>query len=374
MAARDYYEVLGVARDAEADAIKAAYRKLALQYHPDRNKEADAEDRFKEAAEAYAILSDPDKRAAYDRFGHAGVSGQGGGGVHFDNIEDIFSRFSEIFGGGGGGGGAGGGGLFENLFGFGGRERGGPPRGRSLRAGVEITLLEVLNGCMRTLSLRRNETCSACTGSGAAPGTSPQTCSTCRGRGQVHQQQGFFAVRTACPSCQGSGQVIPEPCTTCEGHGLVPRKREIEVRIPPGIEDGARIRLAGEGEGGQRGGSAGDLFVEVAVRPDDRFHRDGRDLYLEVAISYAQAVLGDKILVQTLDGEVRMTVPAGTPTGKLFRLRSQGLPRLQGSRRGDLFARVFIDVPGKLSREEKTLVKRLFEIEKERRQQTQRSD
>ncbi|MBL7008697.1 MAG: molecular chaperone DnaJ, partial [Planctomycetes bacterium] len=310
---------------------------------------------------AYAVLSDGDKRARYDRLGHAGLGGPGGGGgVHFDNIEDIFAQFGDIFGGRGGG-------LFENLFGFGGGGRQGSQqrRGRSLRAAVDIDLEEVIEGAERTLAIQREETCGSCAGSGAAAGSKPQTCPGCRGRGQVHQQQGFFAVRTVCPRCQGEGEIVTSPCEACSGQGLAPQRREILVQIPAGIEDSAQIRLSGQGESARRGGDPGDLFVEVRIRPQEGFHRDGRDIYVEVPVSYSQAVLGDKIDVDTLDGSIRLSVPAGTPTGKVFRVRSKGLPRLHGGRRGDLFVRVFIDVPSKLSREQKSLIKKLRELDQE---------
>ena len=368
MTKRDYYEVLGVPRDADESAIKSAYRKLALRYHPDRNKQSDAADKFKEASEAYAVLSDSEKRQRYDRLGHAGVESGPGGRVDFENLEDIFSQFSDIFGGRGGG-------LFENLFGFGGGGggRAGAHRGRSLRAVVEIELEEVLTGTERTLTVRRDEECGRCQGSGARPGSQPEACPACGGRGQIHQQQGFFAVRSTCPRCQGEGSVVSAPCSECLGSGHREARRDIRVQIPAGIEGGAQIRLGGEGDAGRRGGPPGDLFVEVRTRPHPRFHRDGRDLYVEIPVSYSQAALGDKIPVQTIDGEARMTVPAGTPTGKVFRLRGQGLPKLHGGRRGDLMVRVYVDVPKKLGREEKNLIKRLFEIEETKRRDKERA-
>ena len=359
MSQRDFYEVLGVARNASDAEVKSAYRKLALKYHPDRNKEDGADEHFKEGAEAYSILSDAQKRQAYDQFGHAGVQGGAGhpGGPGGMNTEDIFSQFGDVFGGQGGG-------IFENLFGgFGGR-RGGPPKGRSLRATVRIQLKDVLEGVKRTLVLRRREACEGCHGSGAAKGTSAQTCRTCGGRGKVHQQQGFFAVTAACPQCHGKGELITDPCTDCLGQGLKECQREISVNIPPGIEGGAQIRLPGEGDAIQGAGQPGDLFVAVDVLEEEGFHRDGRDLYVEVPITFPQATLGDKILVDTLEGQARMAVPTGTPTGKLFRLKGQGLPKLHGGRRGELFVRVFVDIPTKLSREEKNLVKELFRLEK----------
>lgn len=360
MAQRDYYEVLGVGRDAQEADVKSAYRKLALKYHPDRNKEAGASEKFKEATEAYSVLSDAEKRAAYDRFGHAGVGGgaQGGGGVQVD-IEDIMQQFADVFGGGGS--------IFESLFGAfgGGRGGGGAGRGRSLRAAVEIELQELLHGAERTLTLKRQEACEVCSGSGAERGTERESCPTCRGRGVVQQQQGFFAVRAACPRCAGGGTIARKPCTPCEGRGLQARTRELRIKIPAGIESGAQIRLSGEGDGGPHGGPPGDLFVEVRVAEKPGFHRQGQDLYVEVPLGWPQAALGDRIRVPTLEGDARMNVPAGTPTGKLFRIRGQGLPPLHGGPRGDLLVRVFITVPEKLSREQKSLVKRLFELDKE---------
>lgn len=369
MSQRDYYEVLGVGRDASDAEIKSAYRKLALKYHPDRNKEDGAADKFKEATEAYSVLSDQEKRQRYDQFGHAGVGGGpgGGGGVPVD-FGDIFSQFSDIFGGrAGGGGGGGGGSIFETLFGFGGggggRGRQRAQRGRSLRAAVEMTLEEVLSGTERTLTLRRRETCSDCSGGGGASGSTLEDCPGCGGSGAVHQQQGFFAVRTTCPRCNGEAKMHSKPCGSCRGSGLEERERELRVRIPAGIEDGAQIRLGSEGEAGVHGGPPGDLFVEVHVKPMEGFHRDGRDLYVEVPVTWPQAVLGAKIDIATLDGETRMTVPAGTPTGKLFRVRGQGLPKLHGGSRGDLLVRVYVTVPRKLDKEQKKLVKRLAEID-----------
>lgn len=368
MAQRDYYEILGVGKEASDAEIKSAYRKLAMKFHPDRNKEDGAAEKFKEATEAYSVLSDSEKRQRYDRFGHAGVGGGpgGGGGVHVD-LGDIFSQFSDIFGGARGGGGAGS--IFETLFGFGGgggRGRQRAQRGRSLRAAVEITLEEVLEGAERTLTLRRAEACRDCSGSGGGPGSELEDCPGCGGAGAVHQQQGFFAVRTTCPRCNGEARMHSKPCKTCGGSGQEERERELRVRIPAGIEDGAQIRLAGEGEAGVHGGPSGDLFVEVHVRAQEGFHRDGRDLYVEVPVGWPQAVLGDKIDVPTLQGETRMTVPSGTPTGKLFRVRGQGLPKLHGGARGDLLVRVWVTVPKKLDKEQKKLVKRLAEIDEER--------
>jgi molecular chaperone DnaJ len=370
---RDYYEILGVGKDSSDSEIKSAYRKLAMKYHPDRNKEEGASDKFKEATEAYSVLSDGEKRARYDRFGHAGVSGGpgGGGGVNVD-FGSIFEQFGDIFGGRGGGGGRGGS-IFESLFGGGGgrgRSQGNP--GRSLRASVDIDMHDVLNGTERTITLRRPENCGSCKGSGSAPGGKRETCTTCQGQGAVHQQQGFFAVQTACPRCHGEGTLISKPCGSCRGSGQEVKEREISVKIPAGIDDGAQIRLTGQGEAGRQGGPDGDLFVEVRVADEPRFHRDGSDLYTEIPVSWAQAVLGDKLVVETLEGEARMTMPAGTATGKLFRIRGQGLPRLHGGSRGDLLVRVFVDVPTKLTREEKSLVKKMLELDRKRDKKTEK--
>ena len=361
MSQRDYYEILGVSRDAADAEIKSAYRKLALKYHPDRNKEDEAAERFKEAAEAYAVLSDEDKRRRYDQFGHAGVQGAAGhpgapGGM---NIEDIFAQFGDIFGGRGGG-------LFENLFGgFQGAAGGGAARGRSLRARVTIELEDVLNGTERTLVVRHRVNCGNCQGSGARPGTQPTTCPQCQGRGRVHQQRGFLAVASTCPECHGRGEIIPNPCGDCSGSGQVDKRSEIEVKIPAGIEEGAQIRVGGMGDSGSHGGPPGDLYVAVEIRDKEGFHRDGRDLYVELPISYPQAALGDRILVPTLEGDVKMSVPSGTPTGKLFRVRGHGLPKLHGGRRGDLLVRVYVDVPKKLGKDEKNLIKELQRLQKE---------
>ncbi|MDP6964013.1 MAG: molecular chaperone DnaJ [Planctomycetota bacterium] len=354
MSPRDLYEVLGVSRTADDSEIKSAYRKLALKYHPDRNKEEDAEKKFKEASDAYAVLSDSDKRQRYDQFGHAGVGGAAGGGFGGD-AHDIFSQF---FGGGSASS------IFESMFGGGGRQARANNVGRSMRATVDISLHEVLTGAERTLSLRRKETCSSCTGSGGAPGSTTDNCTGCHGQGVVQQRQGFFVTQAECPRCNGRGKTISKPCGTCRGSGLETKRTEMLVNIPAGIEDGAQIRHSGEGEAGTNGGPAGDLFVEVNVRPQDDFIRQGRDLYTEIEITWPQAVLGDKITVKTLDGEAKMTVPAGTATGKVFRISGHGLPELHGRSRGHLHVRVRVAVPTKLSREEKNLIKDLHKIYK----------
>jgi len=348
MAKRDYYEVLGIERAAAAAEIKKAYRKLAAQYHPDRNPgDGEAEERFKEAAEAYAVLSDADKRARYDRFGHQGVSGAGQGG--FDPT--IFADFSDILG---------------DLFGFGGGRRGGNgmTRGADLRYDLTLTFEEAAFGTETTLKIPRLETCPKCSGSGSANGAPPAVCQACGGRGQVRFTQGFFTVARTCPQCQGEGRVIADPCTECRGEGRVEEERSITVKIPAGVDTGARLRLSGEGEHGRRGGPAGDLYVVLQVRPHKHFRRDGSTVLSRVTVSYPQAVLGTSIEVDILHGKSTLDVPAGTQHGRDFRLRGQGIPRLDGAGKGDHVVSVEVEVPQPrdLSPEELQLLRRLAEL------------
>ncbi len=354
---RDYYEVLGVSKDADATAIKKAYRKLALQHHPDQNPgDAEAERKFKEAAEAYDVLSDETKKAQYDRFGHAAFDAGGGyGGPQFNNIEDIFSAFGDIFGGGGGGG------IFGDLFG-GGRRRRGPAKGRDLKIQLELSLEEIDSGVERTINLKRRESCGTCSGSGQKPGTDKRTCSTCGGRGQVAQNRGFFQVAAPCPSCRGAGETIDSPCTDCSGSGGHTQPAEVTVEIPAGIEDGMRLVVRGEGYAGPPGGVRGDLYVVVRERDHNLFQRSGPDLVAELPFSFGQLALGTKVEIPTLRGKVEMSVPAGTPTGKVFRLRAQGLPRLEGSGRGDQLVRVFVEVPKKLTSEQREKLEEFEEL------------
>ena len=357
---RDYYEVLGVAKNAEADSIKGAYRKIALRYHPDKNPgNKDAEERFKEAAEAYEVLSDDQKRERYDRFGHAGV---GGAGQQFGSMEDIFSAFGDIFGGGRGGGS-----IFEQFFGGGGGGRGRAQRsgGADLQVNLPVTLEEVRTGVKRKIEIKRNEACDQCRGSGARPGTSPKSCPDCGGSGQVVRSQGFFAMRSTCPRCHGMGEVIDTPCDQCRGNGRVPRKREVSVTIPPGIEDGMQLRLSGEGEAGRRGGVRGDLYCLVRVKPHALFTRDGDDILLEVPIGFAQATLGTDIDVPTLQGRSKLTVPAGTQPGTVLRMRGIGLPRLDGYGVGNQLVRIQVEVPCKLGEEQEALLRKYAELEKQ---------
>ncbi len=350
---RDYYEVLEVARTASGAEIKASYRKLAVKYHPDRNPgDREAEERFKEAAEAYAVLSDDDKRARYDRFGHQGVAGAAGAGG-FDPT--IFADFSDILG---------------DLFGFGGGAGGGGRRGSAVSRGADLrydltlSFEEAAFGSDTTLRIPRLETCADCKGSGAADGSQPVVCKACGGRGQVRFTQGFFTVARTCPQCQGEGRVVEKPCPRCKGAGLVEKERNIQVQIPPGVDHGARLRLSGEGEHGRHGGPPGDLYVVLQVKPHAKFRRDGTTVHGAVSISYPQAVLGTTLDVDTIHGTAPLDVPAGTAQGKSFRLRGQGIPRLDGSGRGDHVVTVELEVPEprKLSDEEVQLLRRLAEI------------
>ncbi len=353
---RDYYEILGVPKNADADAIKRAYRKIALRDHPDKNPgNKEAEERFKESAEAYEILSDPEKRAAYDRFGHAGV---GGGGPQFTSVEDIFGAFGDIFGGRGGGS------VFEDLFG-GGRSQRGRQGGAHLKVDIEISLDEVRSGAKKTIEIQRNESCKQCHGSGAKAGTSPKRCPDCGGHGHIVRSQGFFAMRSTCPRCHGTGEVIDAPCARCGGSGKVPESRQVTVTIPPGVDSGMQLRLSGEGEAGPRGGGRGDLFCEIHVAPHPLLRRQGEDLLLDLPIGYAQAALGTELEVPTLQGRSKLTIPAGTQPGTVLRMRGQGLPRLDGYGVGHQLVRVQIEVPTRLTGEQVELLKRYAEMEEQ---------
>ena len=339
MSKRDYYEVLGVGREASDQEIKSAYRKLALKFHPDRNAgNKDAEEKFKEAAEAYSVLADADKRAAYDRFGHAGVAGAGGPG--FDPT--IFQGFGDdIFGMGAGG------------------RRGGPQRGADLRYDLEIAFEESARGLETSIQVPRQETCDTCRGTGAAPGSSPSICPHCSGRGQIRYQQGFFTVAQTCRQCGGSGRIITRPCTECRGAGQVAHERKLSVRIPAGIASGQRLRLYGEGEAGAAGGPPGDLYVVVHVQDHPVFRRDGDDLFCRVPVTFPVLALGGKIEVPTLDGPEPLEIPNGTQSGHVFQLRGKGMPNVNGRGRGDLHVAVQVVTPKKLTREQRTLLEQL---------------
>ncbi len=347
MSKRDYYEVLGVSKGSDEKEIKKAYRRVAMKYHPDRNPDdADAEDKFKEASEAYEILSDSEKRAAYDQFGHAGVDPQmGGGGGFSGNFSDIFGDvFGDIFGGGGGG-----------------RQRGGPQRGSDLRYTLEISLEDAVKGTTVKIKVPTLQTCEPCDGSGAKPGSSPSTCGTCGGAGQVRMQQGFFQVQQTCPACRGKGRVISDPCTSCRGAGRIEETKTLSVKVPAGVDTGDRIRLSGEGEAGPEGGPPGDLYVQMSVKSHPIFERDGKHLYCEVPITVPDAALGGELEVPTLDGRVKLKIPAGTQTGKLFRLRGKGVKPVRGGTEGDLMCRVEIETPVNLSKRQKELMEELQE-------------
>ncbi len=353
---RDFYEALGVDRDATPADIKSAYRREALKHHPDRNAgDRGAEQKFKEAAEAYEVLSDAAKRQRYDRYGHEGLRSSGNS-TGFSSVEDIFSAFGDIFGGGGGS-------VFEDLFGFSSGSRGGARRGASLRCQVRLNFDEMAHGTEKTIRLKRAENCETCSGTGARPGTSPQTCAYCAGRGEIQQSQGFFAIRTTCPRCRGEGKMIDDPCSDCGGHGRVARTREISVKIPAGIEDGTRIRLSGEGEAGDRGAPPGDLYCEVYVSQHPLFERDGMDLICEVPITFSQAALGAKIMVPGISMQEEIEVHRGTQSGSLFRLRGRGLPDVHGRGRGDLLVRTMVETPKRLTPRQEELLRDFAEEE-----------
>lgn len=345
MSKRDYYEVLGVSRDASAQDLKKAYRKVAMKHHPDRNSgDKGSEEKFKEASEAYEILSDQKKRSAYDQYGHAGVEGQagmGGGAEGFGNFSDIFGD------------------VFGDIFGGSGRGRGGPSRGADLRYTLDLNLEDAVRGTTVKIKVPTLVNCSHCGGSGAKPGTSPTTCNTCGGHGQVRMQQGFFSVQQTCPTCRGKGKSISDPCGSCHGRGRVEETKTLSVKVPPGVDTGDRIRLAGEGEAGADGGPAGDLYVQVSVKDHEFFQRDGRNLYCEVPISIFDACLGGEIEVPTLDGRVKLKVPEETQTGKLFRLRNKGVAPVRGGPAGDLLCRVTLETPVNLSAKQKELLEEL---------------
>jgi molecular chaperone DnaJ len=347
---RDYYEILGVSRTATEIEIKSAYRKLAMKHHPDRNPgDHVAEEKFKEAAEAYAILADAEKRSAYDRFGHAAVSGAGQGAGFDPSMFQEFGDFADILG---------------NMFGFGdlfggARRRGGPQRGADLRYDLEITFEEAAHGSETAVQIPRQENCDTCNGSGAAAGSSPSTCPQCRGQGQVRFQQGFFTVARTCPQCRGTGRIITKPCTSCRGAGRVTRERKITVKIPPGIATGQQLRLQGEGESGSAGGPPGHLYVVVQVQEHEFFRRDGNNLFCEIPVNFTTLALGGEIQVPTLGEPDTVKVPDGTQTGTTFRLRGKGMPDVNGRGRGDLFATVQVHTPKKLTREQKQLLDQL---------------
>lgn len=347
MSKRDYYEVLGIQKNATEAEIKKAFKKLAMKYHPDRNPDdKSAEDKFKEAKEAYDILSDPQKRTAYDQFGHAGVDtsaagGPGAGGFGGANFSDIFGDvFGDIFGGAGG-------------------ARGGSyvQRGADLRYNLELSLEEAVAGTTVKIRIPTMVACESCGGSGAKKGSTPTTCPTCHGQGQVRMQQGFFSLQQTCPRCHGKGQIIADPCSSCHGHGRIEKQKTLSVKVPAGVDNGDRIRLGGEGEAGEHGGPAGDLYVQVYVRDHPIFQRDGNDLFCEVPIGFTTATLGGEIEVPTLGGRVNLKVPQESQTGKLFRLRGKGVKSVRGGQVGDLLCRILVETPVKLNSKQKELLR-----------------
>jgi len=351
---KSYYEILGVNKDASAEAIKKAYRKQAMKHHPDRNQgDSAAEEKFKEAAEAYEVLSDLQKRQIYDAYGKEGLKNSGYSGP--GNSEDIFSHINDLFG---------------DMFGFGGGGRGrrrdpnGPVQGEDLRYDVRISFMEAVHGVNRQVDITKKETCWTCEGSGARPGHKPQVCPTCQGRGQVIRSQGFFQVSTTCPRCNGAGQVITDPCNECHGAGLINRNKKVSIRIPAGVDTGSRMRLTGEGEGGRRGGPSGDLYVVIHVDEHEHFQRDGQTIYLRLPVSMVRAALGCEADVPTIHGSAKLKIPAGAQSGERFSLRGEGVPSLRGGGKGDMVVEIQVQTPTKLTKEQKELLREFDELSK----------
>ncbi len=343
---RDYYDVLGVSKSATAEELKSAYRKLALQYHPDRNMgDKSSEEKLKEINEAYDVLSNPEKRQAYDQYGHAGPQAQGAGGFGgFSGGGDFSDVISSVFG---------------DMFGGGGRSRRGPRKGADIQHDHTVSLGEAFTGTQTSIRIARAVNCDKCRGSGAKPGTSVKTCPDCRGAGQVRVTRGFFTLAQTCPRCQGAGQAVETPCPDCRGHGRTRTSENVTVRVPAGVEDGTVLRVTGGGEAGERGSTPGDLYVVIHVRPDERFERDGDNLVTERHVSTPLAALGGDVEIPTLEKPIKIHVPAGTQSGALLRLRGSGMPALRGGERGDLFVRVIVDVPTKLTKDQKRLMAEL---------------
>ncbi|QED26598.1 molecular chaperone DnaJ [Microvenator marinus] len=349
MSKRDYYEVLGLGRDADERAIKKAYRELAMQFHPDRNPGDDvAEASFKEAAEAYEVLSNPEKRKLYDQFGHEGLSGRGAG-PGFGSVDDIFSQFGDIFG---------------DFFGFG-RQRNpnGPRPGADLRLDIELTFEEAVRGTQKEVEVRRHAECETCSGSGAKPGTEPVVCSTCGGRGQVHHSQGFFTLSSTCPHCRGQGKVVKDPCEDCSGAGVTEEKKMVTVKIPPGVDHGTRLRIRNEGEAGRKGGQRGDLYVFLHVEPSEIFERDGANIHLKVGISFVQAALGSELEIPTLDDPKKITIKPGTQYGDTLVLENHGIPHVnRPNAKGALIVHFDVRIPTKLDSKQRELLEKYAEI------------
>ena len=350
---RDYYEVLGISRSASDNEIKKAYRKLAMKYHPDRNPDdKEAEESFKEATEAYEVLSDDQKRQIYDAYGHEGLKSRG---YQWPDFEDIFSSFGDIFG---------------DIFGFGRadgrRSRQGPIRGSDLRYDLSVSFMDAVHGISKDIEIERPDTCWTCEGTGLRPGHKAETCQTCQGRGQVVRAQGFFRMSTTCPHCRGEGEIIKDPCNDCDGVGLVKNKKKVSLKIPAGIDTGAKMRLRGNGEGGRKGGPAGDLYVIIHVEPHEFFQREGDLIYCRYPLAMDQATLGCKPEVPTIHGEKKLTIPKGTQSGQTFTLKNEGVPHLRGSGRGDMIVEVQVITPTKLSKKQKELLKEFGELERKK--------
>jgi molecular chaperone DnaJ len=347
---RDYYKILGVPVEASADEIKKAYRKMAMKFHPDRNPgDHEAEAKFKEAAEAYEVLSDVQKRRLYDAYGHEGLKNSGYSGP--GSSEDIFSSINDLFG---------------DLFGFGGRSRqrnpNAPIPGDDLRYDMQISFMDAVHGTSREVEVTRRDTCWTCEGTGARPGYKPQLCPTCHGRGQVIRSQGFFQVSSTCPRCHGAGQIITDPCNDCKGEGLVDKTKKVAIKIPPGVDSGARMRLRGEGEGGRRGGQPGDLYVVIHVQPHDFFLREGQTIFLRYPIAMTRAALGCEVEVPTVHGKATLKIPAGTQPGERFTLRREGVPSLRDKSPGDMIVEMQVQTPSKLTKKQKELLREFEEL------------
>ncbi len=337
---RDYYEILGLTASATSTEVKSAYRKLALQFHPDRNSEHHAEEKFKEASEAYEVLSDPQKKTLYDQYGHAGLQGQGFHG--FSDVGDIFSHFSDIF---------------EDFFGFGTNRQGRGGKGRDLRLDLSISFMEAFSGAEKTVEIQRDELCRSCDGKGYPKGTEPAVCRHCGGRGQQFHSQGFFTISSTCNACRGQGKVVKEHCPDCRGKGAVSKKKKLSIKVPPGVDHGTQLFLRGEGEAGREGGIGGDLYVVVHVEEHPTFHREESDLWIEQKIHIVSAALGDEIEIETPEGKETLKIPQGTQTGELLRLRGKGMPALRGHHRGDFVVKIFVETPRKLTSRQEELLK-----------------